>query len=90
MRSIIARSVMNATPFISVPHFGHKSGSTSNFFCSSRLHAERRFASGDSRSAGVTGSGDVPVPGAPDGSPPSPVAAFAPTTPACFARTVES
>ena len=78
IRSITARSVIHAITFISPPHFGQTSGSTSKTFFNTRAQAERRFASGEPGSAGVTGSGAAAATGVPASAP---VAPF-------FARTI--
>ena len=52
-------SVIHAITFLSCPHVGHTSGSTSNTRFTSRRQADRRFASGEPLCAGVTGSAGV-------------------------------
>lgn len=74
MHSMITGSVIRAITRISTMQRGHSSGSTSRILFTSRLHADRRFASGepfgpgDTGSAG-TGSADAPNASAPTAAP---------------------
>ena len=88
MRPMTTGSVIHATTDIGTWHLGHSSGSTSKTFLntcrpsSGRKHDDRRFASADPASAGVTGSAR----GTGEGASPSPASPFpSAAPPAAFA-----